>query len=494
MNKLPIPEKKKALIIGSGIAGMATAIRLQHKGYEVEVFEANAYPGGKLSQIKQGNYRFDAGPSLFTMPQYVDELFSLWGRDPKTAFPYTKKAESCRYFWNDNTRLTAHADNKLFAHEVEQKLDVPARVVLEKLRKSKEMYELAGRTFLEKPLNKTKTWLSADVLKALFHLPGLGIFSTMHRNNKKMLQHPKLVQLFNRYATYNGSDPYRAPAILNIIPHFEHGIGTFHPVNGMHQITESLVNLAREVGVKFHFNERVTGILYEKTKVTGLTTEKGNYAADVVVSNMDITPTYRRLLPHIKAPEYTLSQEKSSSALIFYWGINKRFPELGLHNIFFSNDYEQEFRDIFAGKVPAQDSTVYTTFTSKDVAGDAPEGTENWFVMVNVPQDKGQDWEQLSELYKKAILEKLTPILGVDPGLYIENESVLTPALIELRTSSGGGSLYGTSSHSRYAAFLRHTNDSSKIKDLYFCGGSVHPGGGLPLCLLSAKIVSELCP
>ena len=115
MNKIPIPEKKKALIIGSGIAGMATAIRLQHKGYEVEVFEANAYPGGKLSQIKQGNYRFDAGPSLFTMPQYVDELFSLWGRDPKTAFPYTKKAESCRYFWNDNTRLTAHADNKLFA-------------------------------------------------------------------------------------------------------------------------------------------------------------------------------------------------------------------------------------------------------------------------------------------------------------------------------------------------------------------------------------------
>lgn len=494
MNKTSLSNNKKALIIGSGIAGIATAIRLQHKGYEVVVFEANGYAGGKLSQIKQGDYRFDAGPSLFTMPHYVDELFSLWNRDPKTAFPYTKKAESCRYFWNDNTRLIAHADNQKFAEEVEQKLNVPATAVLKKLNKSKKMYHLAGRTFLEKPLNKFGTWWSADVLKALLHLPGLGIFSTMNHDNEKMLQHPKLVQLFNRYATYNGSDPYRAPGILNIIPHFEHGIGTFHPVNGMHQITESLVNLALEVGVKFRFNERVNSILHQEGKAAGIATDQGKYEADLVVSNMDITPTYRRLMPDLPAPELTLSQEKSSSALIFYWGIRKSFPELGLHNIFFSDDYKQEFQDIFAGKVPATDPTVYLNITSKDVVGDAPEGCENWFVMVNVPQDKGQDWDQLAVQYKAAILKKLTLILGIDPGLFIENESVLTPALIELRTSSAGGSLYGTSSNSRYAAFLRHTNDSSKIKGLYFCGGSVHPGGGLPLCLLSAKIVSELCP
>ncbi|KAF0131165.1 MAG: phytoene desaturase [Bacteroidetes bacterium] len=487
-------SKKTAVVIGAGIAGIAASIRLQHKGYEVIVFESNTYPGGKLSQFTQGNYRFDAGPSLFTMPQYVDELFTLAGKNASDYFQYWRKEESCRYFWEDGTSFTAYADQNKFAEEVEKKLEVSAATVKKKLLQSKKMYEIAGRTFLEKPLNKVSTWMSAEVLRAAIQMPMLGIFSTMHRENARFLKHPKLIQLFDRYATYNGSDPYRAPGILNIIPHFEHGIGTFHPVKGMHQITESLFTLATELGVKFRFNEKVQKILHSKGKAVGIQTALNTYQSDIVVSNMDITPTYRRLLPDTKAPERTLQQEGSSSALIFYWGINKSFSELGLHNIFFSKDYRKEFEDIFSGKVPADDPTIYVNITSKDVPSDAPEGCENWFVMVNVPADKGQDWDALIPKYKAAILQKLTKILGIDPALFIENESVLSPPLIELRTSSTGGSLYGTSSNSRYAAFLRHTNDSSSIQNLYFCGGSVHPGGGIPLCLLSAKIVSELCP
>lgn len=487
-------SKKTAVVIGAGIAGIAASIRLQHKGYEVIVFESNAYPGGKLSQFTQGNYRFDAGPSLFTMPQYVDELFTLAGKKASDYFQYRRKEESCRYFWEDGTSFIAYADQNKFAEEVEKKLEVPAATVKKKLLQSKKMYEIAGRTFLEKPLNKVSTWMSAEVLKAAIQMPMLGIFSTMHRENVRFLKHPKLIQLFDRYATYNGSDPYRAPGILNIIPHFEHGIGTFHPVKGMHQITESLFTLATELGVKFRFNEKVQKIRHSKGKAVGIETALNTYQSDIVVSNMDITPTYRRLLPDTKAPERTLQQEGSSSALIFYWGINKSFRELGLHNIFFSKDYRKEFKDIFSGKVPADDPTIYINITSKDVPSDAPEGCENWFVMVNVPADKGQDWDALIPKYKAAILQKLTKILEIDPALFIENESVLSPPLIELRTSSTGGSLYGTSSNSRYAAFLRHTNDSSSIRNLYFCGGSVHPGGGIPLCLLSAKIVSELCP
>ncbi len=487
-------HNKSAIIIGAGIAGIATAIRLKIKGRDVVVFEANDYPGGKLSQFQQGEFRFDAGPSLFTMPEYVDELFQLAGKNPKDYFTYQRKEESCRYFWDDGTRLTAHAQPELFASEVEQKLDVPAKLVLQKLRKSRRMYDLAGKIFLEHPLNKVKTWLRHDVLKALFFLPQLGIFSTMHRQNKKVLKNEKLTQLFDRYATYNGSDPYRAPAILNIIPHFEHGIGTYHPTNGMYQITESLFSLATELGVEFRFSERVQKINHRDGKVTGVSTQTGEYDADIVVSNMDIRPTYRHLLPGITAPERSLNQEGSSSALIFYWGMRRQFPELGLHNIFFSNDYKKEFKEIFEGKTPAGDPTVYVNITSKDVAGDAPEGCENWFVMVNVPRDRGQDWEALIPAYRNSIFKKINATLGIHIDQSIENESVLTPKLIELRTSSTGGSLYGSSSNSRYAAFLRHTNDSSRLKGLYFCGGSVHPGGGIPLCLLSAKIVSELCP
>jgi phytoene desaturase len=316
----------------------------------------------------------------------------------------------------------------------------------------------------------------------------------MHEDNAAILKNPKLVQLFDRYATYNGSDPYRAPGVLNIIPHLEHGIGTFHPLGGMHDITESLFKLAEELGVKFHFKERVTKILVENGRVSGVQTEKQTYKAGLVVSNMDVTPTYRKLLPNQKAPEHILRQERSSSALIFYWGIRKSFSELGLHNIFFSNDYRKEFQDIFNGVVPASDPTVYVNITSKDVPSDAPAGCENWFVMVNVPQHKDQNWQELAVEYRRAIVSKLNPLLGIELDDLIENENTLTPLDIEVKTSSLGGSLYGTSSNNRYAAFLRHTNDSSRIKGLYFCGGSVHPGGGIPLCLLSAKIISELCP
>lgn len=486
---------KKAIVIGAGIAGIATAIRLQIKGYAVEVYEANSYPGGKLTQFKQGAYRFDAGPSLFTMPQYVDDLFRLAGKNPQEYFQYKRKNESTRYFWDDGTQLIAHADPRLFAKETEKVLGVPAALVLKKLESSREMYELAGRTFLEKPLNRMRTWLQKDVAKAMLKLHTLSLFSSMHQANKSLLRNPKMVQLFDRYATYNGSDPYRAPGILNIIPHLEHGIGTFHPVKGMHQITESLVQLAEELGVKFHYNQKVKRIVVENGQASGIVVADRTIAAELVISNMDVTPTYRHLLKDQPAPERTLRQERSSSALIFYWGIRHSFPQLGLHNIFFSKDYRKEFQDIFNGIVPADDPTVYINITSKDVAEDAPDGSENWFVMVNVPENKGQtDWQQLIPAYRDAIIRKLNPLLKLDVASLIENESTLSPLDIELKTSSLGGSLYGTSSNNRYAAFLRHTNDSSRIRNLYFCGGSVHPGGGIPLCLLSAKIVSELCP
>ncbi len=484
---------KKAIIVGSGIAGIASAIRLSLKGYQVTVIEANTYPGGKLTAFEQDGYRFDAGPSLFTMPQYVDELFELAGKNPRDYFNYIRKSSTCTYFWDDGTRLEASADNKRFAQEAAETFDIDEKIIEKRLHKSQLMYELAGRTFLEKPLNQWSTWLTRDVAKSLFNLNRLSLFSTMHQDNKKLLQHPKMVQLFDRYATYNGSDPYKAPGILNIIPHLEHGIGTFLPVHGMHDITTSLVQLATELGVEFIFGTRVEEILIIKNKVKGVQTASGNFFADIVVSNMDVTPTYRRLLPAVKAPERKLRQERSSSALIFYWGVTHSFHELDLHNIFFSQDYKKEFADIFEGRVPADDPTVYVNITSKDVPADAPEGCENWFVMVNVPQHKDQNWEELIPQYRAVIFKKLNAVLKLNLETLVESESTLTPLDIEVKTSSLGGSLYGTSSNSRYAAFLRHANNS-KIKGLYFTGGSVHPGGGIPLCMLSAKIVSELCP
>jgi phytoene dehydrogenase-like protein len=197
------------------------------------------------------------------------------------------------------------------------------------------------------------------------------------------------------------------------------------------------------------------------------------------------------LLPGEPAPERALRQEKSTSALIFYWGIRRQFPELDLHNIFFSEDYRHEFDCLAAGNI-SDDPTIYINITSKYTPADAPAGCENWFTMVNVPYNSGQDWDALIVETRRNVLAKLSRILGTPIEPLIACESLLDPRSIESKTSSHLGALYGTSSNNRMAAFLRHPNFSNRIRGLYFCGGSVHPGGGIPLALLSAKIVNDL--
>ncbi|MEA5427136.1 1-hydroxycarotenoid 3,4-desaturase CrtD [Arcicella lustrica] len=487
---------KKVAIIGAGIGGISTAIRLAHKGFEVSVFEANSYAGGKLSSFDLNGYRFDAGPSLFTLPNLVVELFELVGKNPKEYFEYTKLPDICHYFWEDATKLTAWAENERFAKEVEDVTGEPAQKILDFLKDSAFKYEVLDGLFLQDSLHKLSTWTSAKALKGYLNLPKLGIFGTMNDANEKLFKNPKIVQLFNRYATYNGSDPYQTPATLNIIPHLEYNIGAFFPKKGMVSITNSLVKLAEDLGVQFFYESKVEEILVEKDKVSGIRysniSEKNiSKAYDVVVSNMDVTPTYRKLMPNQKHPDRLLNQPKSSSGVIFYWGIKKQFAELGLHNIFFSDDYQQEFNTMFQEKTICQDPTVYINITSKLKPDDAPEGCENWFVLINAPANEGQNWDKIIADTRQNVIQKVSRILGENIGDLIECEEILDPRTIESKTSSAQGALYGNSSNNRYAAFLRHANFSSKIKNLYFVGGSVHPGGGIPLAISSAKIACK---
>ncbi len=479
-------------IIGAGIAGMAAAIRLRVQGHEVTVFEANEYPGGKLSEIRMQGYRFDAGPSLFTMPQYVDELFSLAGMKPEAYFKYDKLPIICKYFWDDGVQISAYANTQKYLAEIQEKLGVERKVLLKAFKRSKFKYDATASTFLHKSLHKRATWLTKDVLKAIFKIPFLDIFTSMNEVNEKRLKEPHLIQMFNRYATYNGSSPYKAPGLLNIIPHFEHGIGAFYPEGGMINITNSLYQLAQDIGVRFQMQTKVEEIIVRDKAVTGLKIGEWQHNCDLVISNMDVFHTYRKLLHTQKAPEKTLAQPKSTSALIFYWGMKQQFKELDVHNIFFSKDYKAEFDHLTEKKRVYDDPTVYINISQKYCPSDAPEGGENWFTMINVPHNIGQDWDDIIEQARKNILTKVSWMLGKDIRPHISCEHILDPRGIEERTSSHLGALYGTSSDNRMAAFLRHANFSSAIKGLYFCGGSVHPGGGIPLCLLSAKIVSEL--
>lgn len=480
---------KRAAIIGSGIGGLGAAIRLAAKGYEVHVFEKNEYPGGKLSQFEVDGFRFDMGPSLFTLPQLVTELFELHGQKASDYLDVVELDMTCNYFFPDGTNLRAWSDRDQFVEEVAN-AGFDAQVLEDYLERQSFLYRFTSDFFLFNSIHKPSTYVGEAGRRSLKALHRLDAFTTMHTRNERTFGKSNLTQLFDRYATYNGSDPHRAPATLNMIAHLEHNMGAFFPKNGMYGIVSALVKLAQEVGIAFHYNSKVTGLKLTKNMVEGIFVESEFHPAELVVNDTDIAYFYQYILPNTNILKRLMRRERSSSALIFYWGA-KGSSNLDVHNILFSSDYRAEFEGLFKQKRLANDLTVYIFISKKVVETDAPEGCENWFVMVNAPEHVGQNWEEETARAREIVLKKIEAHLGYSIEDQIQNEKIVTPAEIESRTASVHGSLYGHSSNSAFAAFLRHPNFSRHYKNLYFVGGSVHPGGGIPLCLASAKIVDN---
>ena len=482
---------KNAVIIGAGIGGMACAVRLASKGYKVKVFEKNNYPGGKLTSIEHKKYRFDAGPSLFTLPELVDELYKVAGKE--NTFEYERLKEVCHYFYPDGKKYTAPSDADKFAETFSSTFNEYLWKTHKFIKTIRQNFNLTSPVFLESSLHKLSTYIKPSGLRGIANLWRLNMFTSMHKQLNKSFKSHQALQYFGRFATYNGSNPYKAPATLCVIPHIEINRGAYFPKGGMQSITNAIYKLALECGVEIHLNQGVQDILTENNVATGIRLQNEDiHMANVVVSNADAKLTYKMLGKSL--PRKIKKAENSSSAIIFYWGIKKEFEQLGLHNIFFATDYEQEFKNIFETKDLHHDPTIYVNISSKFCHTDAPVGCENWFVMINAPADYGQDWDQKVSQARKYILQKLETMLHEPIETLIETEDVLTPPLIASKTGSHRGSLYGSSSNSIMSAFNRQSNYSNNVKQLYFCGGSVHPGGGIPLCLHGAQIVSNLVP
>jgi phytoene desaturase len=481
----------KVAIIGAGVGGLASAIRFANAGHQVSIFEANSHPGGKINNLSLGEFRWDMGPSVFTAPKYIEDLYKLCGKD-FSEFKYKRLENTFNYFFNDGTRFSLPAEPNAMLDVFENELGEDRSVVKEYLIKAGKNYNSIAPLFIEKSLHRFIHLFTGDLFKALARLPKYKLNSTMNEENNSTFKNEKTIQLFNRYATYNGSSPFKSPAMLNMIQHLELNEGVFLPENGMVQIAKSLYKLALDQGAKFYFNEKVTSIDTKNNKVTGITTDQRSEEFDVVISNMDVAFTYEKLLSEsIEKPKKTLNQERSSSAIVFYWGINGSFPELDVHNMFFSSDYKDEFKQIFESKTLTNDPSIYVHITSKEKKEDAPNGKENWFVMINAPINEGQDWEALVQQTKTNMLKKLGKHLNTSLAPLIEEEFVMDPIFIEKTYSGAKGSIYGNASNNKYAAFYRHPNFSKTLSGLYFTGVTVHPGGGIPLAINSAKITFE---
>lgn len=483
-------------IIGAGLGGLAAAIRLAARGVRVKVFEKNETAGGKVNIQAAGGYTFDTGASLLTMRHVVADLFESAGRRLEDYLELEPLEPICRYLWPDGAQLDAFTDIARTEAEIGKIAPADAEGFRRFLTDARRKYEVAERTFLAHSLNDLPRLLRPRYAR---DLAALSSMRTLSAHVASYFRSPHLRQLFNRFATYNGSSPYRAPATFALIPYVEFGLGAWYVRGGMYQLPSALARVAGELGVELRLGAEVERIIVRAGRVRGVRLACGEVQeCDALVANSDASETYLRLLePEAHGTAAVARRlargEPSCSGFVVLAGARRRYEQLAHHNIFFSSDYRAEFRALFDDLRPAREPTVYVCATSRTDASQAPAGHENLFVLVNAPAtSKRTCWDSEKDDYRDLVMRRLESFGLTDLRSSVEYEHLITPADFESIYRAHRGSIYGLSSNSPLSAFLRPPNRARHVRGLYFAGGTTHPGGGIPLVLLSGKMAAEL--
>ncbi|MBP3193077.1 phytoene desaturase family protein [Natronogracilivirga saccharolytica] len=486
----------KISIIGAGLGGLASAAILAARGHAVDLFEKNDHPGGKMQEVRINGFRFDTGPSLLTMPFVIERIFELCGKKTEDYLDWVPVEPVCRYQFSDGVVFNNYYDAGKNRNELLRVAPEDVEAWDEFMDYSADLYRHTSETFLFNPLQRPGDFNLTDLPDFL----KIDAFSTVAKRVDDYFSSPRLRQLFKRFTTYNGSSPYLAPATLNVIPFVELRLGGFYIKGGMYNLALALARLAEDSGARIHTGFPVDMIIPDPARrkhVSGIMLDGSLFESDVVISNSDATDTYLNLLPDnaISARHRRkISRiEPSCSGFVVLLGIDKTYDQLEHHNIFFSEDYENEFRAIFERRELPEEPTIYVTNTSGTDSKDAPSGCSNLYMLVNAPYTQnGQQWYEWTETYADHLIHTLEN-RGLDGlGSSVIERKVITPADFERMYRSNRGSIYGTSSNTRTAAFARPRNKSPWFDNLYLCGGSTHPGGGIPLVLQSALNVSTL--
>lgn len=483
----------KVLVIGAGIGGLSAAIHLALAGKKVVVYEQNDQVGGKMAEIHQGGYRWDSGPSVITMRSVFEDLFSNAGRQLGDYLELLPVDPLTRYFYPDSTILDASTNLNRMLLQIKSIYPKDTAGYEQFLAYADQLYRVVGPVFIYDQPPRLSSLLKVSPMDIL-RVDGL---RSMHKAISRYVRSPKLQQLLGRFATYVGASPYHAPATLNVIAHVELNQGVWYPKGGVYRLAQAFSRLAQELGVEICTGNRIAEIKTVDRKVNGIVLANGDFVpASAVVANLDVAMVYENLLSasDISAgrKKRLLHADTSCSAFIIMLGVCQIHPQLIHHNIFFSADYRLEFEQIFQQGKPPSDPTIYVAITSKSTRQDAPQGCENWFVLVNAPgMSPNWDWNTKSAEYRDQVLSILAK-RGFDIRQQIQEEKILTPLDIERLTGARRGALYGVSSNDRWAAFRRPHNREHEIQGLYYAGGTTHPGGGVPMVTLSGKVASQL--
>lgn len=490
----------KISVVGAGIGGMSAAARLAKQGHQVTVFENSDQSGGKCRTEWFGDYAFDTGPSLLTLPAVFRDLFLKTGKRIEHVLDISPVDPAFNYNFADGSKVTfPNLSNPKTYLEIEKSFGISAsqswRQIIER---SEKMWEASRDSFIESEL--TSIWPLLLRKNLINQINQISPFTSLRSLSEKLNLDPHLKMIIDRYATYTGSDPRSAPAVLLTIAFVESTFGAWHIKGGIGQLSVALEQRCRDLGVDFQFKSLVTKILVERNKVEGVVLSEGKIIrSDLVVSNSDAEYTFNSLIGNevssARGERRKLkSATKSLAGFSLLLGLdNKKSKPVDVkhHNVYFPENYNLEFDQIFTQKVPVTDPTIYLC-APKDSSMVKGADKEAWFVLVNAPRhepESGWDWKDGGQEYAQKIISKMDD-LGLNVTNRLDFMEYRTPADLENYAMAPGGSIYGTSSNSPVSAFLRARN-RSKVKGLFCVGGSAHPGGGLPLVGISAEIVAK---
>ena len=480
---------KRAIIIGGGLGGLATALRLAKRGWHATVCEQGESFGGKMNSWSAGGFRFDTGPSLITMPWVFEDLFQAAGSQLKDHVELVRLHPLADYVYDDGTRFTYTPSLPEWLATLRQLEPRDADGFLKFMQLGARLFEVSKQTFLRRsPLD----WPQASDIGVLRHLPLRHGWGNYHRTVAAHFRSPHLIQMFDRYPTYVGSSPYAAPATLAVIPYLEYAFGGWYARGGLYRIVESLLELAKAAGIELLLRATVTRIERDGKTVKGVQLTDGTRLhADVVVMNGDVSDA-PKLLGESNGKGLPLAQ-RSMSGLVFLFGVRRNLPDLQHHSVYFSAHYQREFAQLFEERRFPDDPTVYVNAPSRSDRSLVPGEGEALFVMANAPANDSDAWDEAQiNVARRNVLTRLRHSGFPDIESDIAVSDVWTPRRIASRYLMPGGAIYGTHSHGWRRAFLRPPNKDANVAGLYYVGGSTHPGGGTPTVLLSAQITCEL--
>jgi phytoene desaturase len=485
--------KKSAVIIGAGIGGIATAIYLAKNGYDVKVYEKNSSPGGRCGQMIRDGHRFDLGATMLMMPGIYREVFQSLGIPLFENNDIKPLEDLYKIYFDNNEVITFSPDENKMKAQLE-------KIEPGSFEKSQK-YISVGYEIFQTGMNKL-IGRNFDNLFQFANFKNVGMliklktYISNYRYVKKFFRHTHLRMAYTFQNIYIGQSPFNSPALFSMVPAAELTEGSFFPKGGMFSIVEKLLSEAQSSGVQFHYNMPVKRISLNGKKAESIILDNGSeIKADIIIANADLPYVYRKLLPDRVKSGRLDRMKYSCSAICFHWGLDKVYPQLGHHSVFLSDGFRDGLDSIFKDKSVSDHPSFYVHAPARTDSSAAPQNQDTLSFIVgagHVDKKKKQDWDDLKKKTRTAVIQRLTQLGLEDIEEHIKFEISYTPESWESACNISKGSVFGSLAHNIFQmGYFRPHNQHGRYKNLFFVGGSTHPGNGIPNVLLSARLTSE---